>query len=64
MYVLQVNDIPKHYKPGYFPRKFRLLKDAKKAAEEVIREGATMARIECPNGGELDYRPSTTKKER
>lgn len=57
MYVLQVNDVPAKYAPRYFPRSFRYLKDAKVAAKVVIAEGATMARIEYPNGGELDFYP-------
>lgn len=56
-YRVLVNDVPYDYPKDYFPRKFRYKKDAVKSAEEAIRKGATLARVECPNGGELDFRP-------
>lgn len=45
------------YPTGYFPRKFKYKRDAITAAKDAVRKGATMARVECPGGGELDYRP-------
>lgn len=56
-YVVQVNDPPPEYPPGYFPRKFRYQKDAHQCAKLAVERGATMARVEYPNGGEYDYRP-------
>lgn len=61
-YTVLVNDVPAHYKPGHFPRKFRRLAEAKLAAQEAVRLGASMARVECPNGGEIDYRPQPQPK--
>lgn len=57
-YVVQVNDPPKYFAPGYFPRKFKYKKDAIAIAELAVERGATMARVECPNGGEIDFRPN------
>lgn len=62
MYVVRVN-APEgivrtwDYPTGYFPRKTYYLKDAKEIAQTAIKKGATMARIEYPEGGELDFRP-------
>lgn len=45
------------YPAGYFPRKFYYLKEAKECAQTAVDRGATLARVEYPNGGELDFRP-------
>lgn len=60
-YVVRVNDAPPIYPARYFPRKFRYKKEAVACAQAAIEAGATMARVECPNGGELDYRPKSLK---
>ncbi len=59
MYVVQVNDPPKDFRHGFFPRKVRYLKDAKALAQEAVDKGASMARVECPKGGEIDFRPKS-----
>jgi hypothetical protein len=65
MYTVQVNDPPPLYGIGYFPRKFRYKKKAIECAKAAIANGATMARVECPGGGEIDYRlKATTKKKK
>jgi hypothetical protein len=56
-YEVKVNDIPSIYQRGYFPRKFHYKKDAIACAKEAIGNGASMARVECPNGAELNFRP-------
>lgn len=56
MYNVCVNDVPSHYGTRYFPRKIKYLRDAKRLAREVLQEGASLVRIEYPNGGELDLR--------
>ena len=56
-YTVQVNDPPSYYKPHFFPRKLRYEKDAKALAQEAVDLGASMARVEYPDGGELDFRP-------
>lgn len=43
-----------HFGAGYFPRKFRYLKDAKESVDEALRHGATRMRIKWPNGAEQD----------
>src|SRR5262245_14808951 len=60
-YVVRVNDVPPVYPANYFlhGRKFRYKRDAITCAKEAIAHGATMARVECPNGGELDFRPQS-----
>lgn len=62
-YVVQVNDAPPVYNLNYFPRKFRYKWEAIDCAKRAIAAGATMARVECPNGGELDFRPEKQSKE-
>ncbi len=57
MYTVQVNDAPPCYKYGYFPRKYKYKMNAIAAAQAAIDAGATMARVEFPGGGELDFRP-------
>lgn len=60
MYVVRVNSTHRLdgvYGVGYFPRKFQYKKEAIRCAQEAVKNGATMARVECPNGGELDFRP-------
>lgn len=61
-YVLRVNDPPALYRYGFFPRSFSYKKDAVAMAKLVIEQGASMARVECPGGGELDFRPEPKKK--
>jgi hypothetical protein len=61
MYIVQVNDAPPIYRAGYFPRRFKSKAEAVRCAKAAIVAGATMARVECPNGGELDFRPSIKK---
>lgn len=56
-YVVQVNDAPAIYQSNYFPRSFRYKQDAIACAKIAVQNGATMARVECPNGGELDFKP-------
>lgn len=56
-YVVKVDGVPPCYKPRHFPRRFRYKKEAIAAAKEAVAAGAAMARVECPNGGELDFRP-------
>lgn len=56
-YVVRVNDPPSIYRAGYFPRKFKYKREAINVAQEAIDLGASFARVECPNGGELDFRP-------
>lgn len=60
-YVVRVNDVPAIYKRGHFPRKFAHKAKAIMAAKEAIALGASMARVECPGGGELDFRPDKPK---
>lgn len=55
-YTVQVNDVPACYKTGWFPRKFKYEKDAINCAKTAVANGATMARVEYPNGAERDYR--------
>jgi hypothetical protein len=55
-YTVQVNNPPKLYKSGFFPRKYTYKSHAVAAAKAAVAAGATMARVECPNGGELDFR--------
>ena len=57
-YTVQVNDVPLVYPTGYFPRKFRYKNEAITCATEAISFGATLSRVECPNGSELDFRPT------
>ena len=64
MYTVQVNDPPACYKRGHFPRKFKLLKDAKLAAKGAVDAGASFARIEFPNGVEVDFRPTKNEHSR
>jgi hypothetical protein len=45
------------YASDYFPRKCYYLKDARTIAQQSIRCGATMARIEYPDGREEDFYP-------
>lgn len=59
MYTVQVNDAPSIYKSGYFPRNFKVKSDAIRCAKSAVAAGASLARVECPNGGELDFRPSS-----
>lgn len=61
-YVVRVNDPPAIYKPGYFPREFGVKRHAIEAAQQAIRNGATLARVEFPNGGGIEFRPSTTQQ--
>jgi hypothetical protein len=61
VYTVRVNDIPPCYKFGYFPRKFAYKKDAIECAKRAVEAGASMARVECPGGGELDFRPNPKK---
>lgn len=56
-YILQVNDPPLQYPARYFPRKYATKQQALEAGRVVVTQGATLARIECPNGGEVDIRP-------
>ena len=62
-YVLQVNAPAAanaehwNYPPGYFPRKFHYVVEAEEVAKQAIRNGATQARIEGPNGIELTFKP-------
>lgn len=62
-YVVRVNDPPAVYKPGYFPRAFHLKKEAELAAQMAIRRGASMARVECPDGAEIDFRPEADHRQ-
>lgn len=61
MYTVQVNDVPAVYPARYFPRQYRYKKEAIAAAQNAVNAGASMARVECPNGGELDYRPEKSQ---
>ena len=61
MYTVRVNDVPDVYPARYFPRKYRYLTQAKEAAQKAVDSGASAARIEYPNGAELDYRPDPKK---
>lgn len=45
------------YASNYFPRTFYYLKDARISARQAIRSGATMARIDYPDGREENFRP-------
>lgn len=62
-YLVLVNDVPAFYKPGHFPRKFRYKKDAVEAAKTAVANGASMARVECPGMGEIDFHPEKSRKE-
>lgn len=62
MYTIQVNNPPPSYPIGYFPRKFRYLRDAKQCAQRAVEAGASMARVEYPDGREIDLRPIITNK--
>lgn len=55
-YVVHVNNPPALYKPGYFPRSFKLKRDAIDCVLNAINCGASMGRVECPDGAELDFR--------
>jgi hypothetical protein len=61
MYNVLVNDPPSIYKPGWFPRKYRYRRDAEKAAQAAVDAGASFARVEFPDGAELDFRPKIKK---
>lgn len=61
-YTVRVNDRPPEYPPGYFPRKFRYKAEAIKCAKLAIQRGATMARVEFPKMGELDFYPDKETK--
>jgi len=66
MYIVQVNK-PDNTQSWpwpltYFPRKYKYLKEAKKAAQSAINHGSLLARIEYPNGAELDFRPKQAIK--
>lgn len=63
-YKVLVNDVPANYACGYFPRSFHYKKEAIAAAKLAISHGASMARVECPGGGELDFRPSPPARKR
>lgn len=54
-YIVQVNDAPPIYAKGYFPRKYKYKKEAIACAKLAVQNGASKARVECPNGGELDF---------
>lgn len=62
MYKVLVNDPPSVYPVGYFPRKYRYKNDAIQKAKDAIAAGASAARVEFPNGAELDFRPSEERK--
>jgi len=47
---------------NYFPRKVAYLKEAKTLAQMAIDRGATMARVEYPDGRELDFRPKNNSR--
>lgn len=57
MYTVLVNDPPAIYKRGYFPRKVRHKAEAIALAKAAVAAGATMARVQFPKMGELDFRP-------
>lgn len=61
-YTVLVNDVPACYKAGHFPRRFARKVDAVNAAREAVANGASMARVEFPGSGELDFRPEKTNK--
>jgi len=60
-YTVRVNDPPAIYSKEYFPRHYRYKKDAVKCAKIAVEHGASLARVECPGGGELDFRPEEKK---
>lgn len=62
MYKVLANDVPKTYPPGYFPREYHYQKEAIAAAKMVVRRGASMARVECPDGSELDFRKENSNE--
>lgn len=58
-YVVCCNDkVPGVYVANYFPRKFRYKAEEVKCAKDCVFHGACHVRVECPNGEELDYRPT------
>ena len=59
-FVVRVNDPPACYKPGHFPRKFGTEKGAVAAAKEAVNAGASKARVDFPDMGELDFYPPKT----
>ena len=61
VYTVQVNDVPALYPVGYFPRKFKYKEDAIACAKDAVKHGATMARVEFPDMGKLDFRPEVKK---
>lgn len=61
-YRVCVNDVPIVYGPNYFPRNFRLKREALDCAQRAVDEGASMARVEFPDGGELDFYPKPPPK--
>lgn len=60
-YQVCVLDPPAMYARDYFPRSFHYKKEAIACAKLVVSQGASMARVECPNGGEIDFRPERKK---
>lgn len=61
-YTVRVNDVPAIYASNYFPRQFNYKKDAIDCAKKAIEAGATMARVEFPKMGELDFYPPKKSK--
>lgn len=57
-FVVRVVDPPAIYEADHFPRTFRYEKEAKAAAQAAVDAGAVMARVEYPNGAELDFLPN------
>jgi hypothetical protein len=55
-YIVRV-DRPVGYPPKFFPKKFINAGAAKAAAQAAVDKGAAMARVEFPDGSELDFRP-------
>jgi hypothetical protein len=64
-YTVHVNQ-PAHqpwpYSPSYFPRKFSDKAAAIQCAKDAIAAGAPRARVECPDGSELDFDWFTPKQ--
>lgn len=63
-YVVRINgDLSHIYGEGYFPRKVHYKREAIALAKRAVeipqagQYGATMARVEFPDGGELDFYP-------
>lgn len=57
MYTVRISGKVQYFPPGYFPRKFHFKASAIRIAKQAIEHGASMARVEFPNMGELDFRP-------